>query len=389
VAEQELRSQFRCNGSDGYIAWLNHHLQIKPTANLNMDGLDFDFKIFDSPTALHNAIRQKNEVNNKARVVAGYCWDWRSKKDPQAFDIEFPEHDYKVQWNLDDDGSTWIIKPNSVEQVGCIHTCQGLELDYVGVIVGPDFVVRNCEVLTDAFKRSNMDQSIKGFKGGLKTDRANNLVMADSVIKNTYKTLMTRGMKGCYVYFTDDETRTHFQTLVNSFEHVEVAPMLNKYEGLDLPIVQAGQEAANSVPIFDLKFAAGQFSDYQQADTFDHVVLPAHLRASEGYFVARVEGDSMNKRIPPGAWCLFHFNPQGTRNGKIVVVQHRQISDPELGGQYTIKRYKSEKHFGEDGVVNSVIVLKPESTNDKHEAIMMSAEDAEEMVVVAEFLTVV
>lgn len=389
VVEQELRSQFRCNGSDGYIAWLNHHLQIKPTANLNMDGLDFDFKVFDSPTALHNAIRQKNEVNNKARVVAGYCWDWKSKKNPNAFDIEFPEHDYKAQWNLDDDGSTWIIKPNSVEQVGCIHTCQGLELDYVGVIVGPDFVVRNGEVLTDAFKRSNMDQSIKGFKGGLKTDRANNLAMADAVIKNTYKTLMTRGMKGCYVYFTDKETRAHFQTMVNGFEHVEVAPMLNKYEGLDLPIVQAGQDAANSVPIFDLKFAAGQFSDYQQADTVDHVVLPAHLRASEGYFVARVDGDSMDKRIPPGAWCLFHFNPQGTRNGKIVVVQHRRISDPELGGQYTIKRYKSEKHFGEDGVVNSVIVLKPESTNDKHEAIVLSAEDAEEMVVVAEFLTVV
>ncbi|WP_138519437.1 DNA/RNA helicase domain-containing protein [Limnobacter alexandrii] len=388
VIEQELRSQFRCNGSDGYIAWLNHHLQIKPTANLNMDGLDFDFKVFDSPTALHNAIRQKNEVNNKARVVAGYCWDWKSKKNPKAFDIEFPEYGYKAQWNLDDDGSTWIIKPNSVEQVGCIHTCQGLELDYVGVIVGPDFVVRNGEVITDAFKRSNMDQSIKGFKGGLKTDRANNLALADAVIKNTYKTLMTRGMKGCYVYFADEEARKHFQTLLDGFEHVEAAPMLNKYEGLDLPIVQAGQEAANSVPIFDLKFAAGQFSEYQQADTFDHVVLPTHLRASEGYFVARVEGDSMNKRIPPGTWCLFHFNPQGTRNGKIVVVQHRRISDPELGGQYTIKRYKSEKHYGEDGVVNSVVVLKPESTNDQHEAIVLSAEDAEEMVVVAEFLTV-
>ncbi|VWX37325.1 AAA family ATPase [Limnobacter sp. 130] len=389
VIEQELRSQFRCNGSDGYIAWLNHHLHIKSTANLNMDGLDFDFKVFDSPTALHNAIRQKNEVNNKARVVAGYCWDWKSKKTPKAFDIEFPEYGYKAQWNLDDDGSTWIIKPNSVEQVGCIHTCQGLELDYVGVIVGPDFVVRNGEVITDAFKRSNMDQSIKGFKGGLKTNRANNLALADAVIKNTYKTLMTRGMKGCYVYFTDEETRAHFKALLTELNKVEVAPMLNKYEGLDLPIVQAGQEAANSVPIFDLKFAAGQFSEYQEADTFDHVVLPTHLHASEGYFVARVEGDSMNKRIHPGAWCLFHFNPQGTRNGKIVVVQHRRISDPELGGQYTIKRYKSEKHYSEDGVVNSVVVLKPESTNDQHEAIVLSAEDAEEMVVVAEFLTVV
>jgi uncharacterized protein len=97
----------------------------------------------------------------------------------------------------------------------------------------------------------------------------------------------------------------------------------------------------------------------------------------------------------PTTWFLLFtpltknsWSPKGTRNGKIVVVQHRQISDPELGGQYTIKRYQSEKHFGEDGVVNSVIVLKPESTNDKHKAIVLSAEDAEEMVV-AEFLTVV
>lgn len=393
VYEQELRSQFRCNGSDGYIAWLNHHLQIKPTANLNMDGLDFEFKVFDNPVTMHQAIREKNKTKNKARVVAGYCWNWKSKKNAQAFDIEFPEFGYQAQWNLDNDGSTWIIKSNSVEQVGCIHTCQGLELDYVGVIVGPDFVVRNGEVLTDAFKRSNMDQSIKGFKSGFKsglqTNREKNLAMADTVIKNTYKTLMTRGMKGCYVYFTDEETRTHFAALLAGFEEVDATPVLHKYEGLDLPIVQAGQEAANSVPIFDLKFAAGHFSDYQEVGLFEHVVLPDHLRASEGYFVARVEGDSMNKRIPPGAWCLFHFNPQGTRNGKIVVVQHRRISDPELGGQYTIKRYKSEKHFGEDGVVNSVIVLKPESTNDRHDAIVLAAEDAEEMVVVAEFLTVV
>lgn len=170
---------------------------------------------------------------------------------------------------------------------------------------------------------------------------------------------------------------------------MEAVPILNKYEGLNLPIVQAAPKAANSVPVIDLKFAAEQFGNYQQADTFDHVVLPAHLHASEGYFLARVEGDSMNKRIPPGAWCLFHFNPQGTRNGKILVVQHRHISDPELGGQYTIKRYKNEKHFGENGVVNSVIVLKPESTNDKHETIVLSAEDADEMLVVAEFLTVI
>jgi uncharacterized protein len=165
--------------------------------------------------------------------------------------------------------------------------------------------------------------------------------------------------------------------------------MPNQYEGLNLPIVPAGEDAPNSVPIFDLKCAEQQFKAYQKADRFDHVVLPSHLHASEGYFVARVEGDSMNKRIAPGAWCLFHFNPQGTRNGKIVVVKHDHIEDPELGGHYTIKRCKTEKHLDEKGAVHHVLTLKPESTNTKHKTIALSVQEAEELDVVAELLTVV
>lgn len=390
VFEQKLRSQFRCNGSDSYISWLNHHLQIEPSANLNLDGLDFDFQVFDSPTKLHDAIRNKNKINNKARMVAGYCWDWKSKRNPQANDIEFPEFHYQAQWNLSDDGSAWIIAEHSVEQVGCIHTCQGLELDYVGVIVGPDFVIRDGNVITDATRRSRMDQSIKGFKSGLKTDRAKNLALADAVIKNTYKTLMTRGMKGCYVYFTDEETRAYFTSLMSVLTRspAQKKPVLLKYEGLELPIVDASQKAANNAPVFDLRFAAGGFGEHQDIDNFDRVVLPDHIRASDDCFVAQVVGDSMNKRIPSGAWCLFRLNPQGTRNGKIVVVQHRSISDAELGGQFTIKRYKSEKIAAQDGWINSTVVLNPESTNPIHKPIVLNAAESEEIKVIAEFLTV-
>ena len=165
--------------------------------------------------------------------------------------------------------------------------------------------------------------------------------------------------------------------------------MPSPYEGLNLTIVPAGEQVPNSVPIFDLKCAERQFKAYQKADTFDHVVLPSHLQASEGYFVARVDGDSMNKRIPPGAWCLFHFDPQGTRNGKIVVVNHDHIEDPELGGHYTIKRCKTEKIVDEKGVVHHVLALKPESTNEKHEAMVLSLQESEELDVVAELLTVI
>nr|WP_244663533.1 MULTISPECIES: DUF2075 domain-containing protein [unclassified Xanthomonas] len=202
VTELELASQFRCAGSDGYIAWLDNFLGIRETANTDFDRNTFDFRIVDSPKALHDLIREKNKVNNKSRVIAGYCWDWKSKNNPDAWDIEIPEHGYRAQWNLGSDGSLWAIAENSVEQVGCIHTCQGLELDYAGVIIGPDLVWRDGRTLTDPSKRSKQDRSIRGYKSRSRTDpKIGHL--ADRIIRNTYKTLMSRGMKGCYIYIHD------------------------------------------------------------------------------------------------------------------------------------------------------------------------------------------
>jgi uncharacterized protein len=78
---------------------------------------------------------------HRSRMVAGYCWDWKSKKDPAAWDVVLPEHDFRMRWNLTKHGSGWLAHPDSIREIGCIHTCQGLELDYVGVIIGPDLVV--------------------------------------------------------------------------------------------------------------------------------------------------------------------------------------------------------------------------------------------------------
>ncbi|HRN18994.1 MAG TPA: DUF2075 domain-containing protein [Trueperaceae bacterium] len=207
----KLESQFRCNGSDGYLAWLDHTLWVRRTANTHLAGSDYDFRVVDSPAELRELIVTENLANNKSRMVAGYCWDWRSKKDPEAFDIEFPEHGFHAQWNLDVDGSLWILQPNSVEQVGCIHTCQGLELDYVGVIVGPDFLVRGGEVVTDGFARSPQDSTLRGFKKRYKQDPAAAMRAADEIVKNTYRTLMSRGAKGCFVWSPDEETNEYFR----------------------------------------------------------------------------------------------------------------------------------------------------------------------------------
>lgn len=209
IIECELPSQFRCNGSDGYIAWLDDMLGIRDTANKTLTQQEFEFQVFDDPIALHNAIVQRNG-NNKARVVAGYCWPWTTKKkDPTGFDIVIG--DYKRRWNLEDDGSLWIMKPNSIEEVGCIHTCQGLELEYVGVIIGPDLIVRDGQVITQPNKRASQDKTIRGHKTRLKQTPNETTRQLDLIIKNTYRTLMTRGMKGCYVFSEDEETRAYFR----------------------------------------------------------------------------------------------------------------------------------------------------------------------------------
>ncbi|MBS3986930.1 MAG: DUF2075 domain-containing protein [Erysipelothrix sp.] len=217
VYENKLESQFRCNGSDGYLAWIDSMLQIRETANETFAAdFDYDFRIFDDPNEMREAIKAKNH-NNKARIVAGYCWDWYKdyKNNPDYYDIEIKEHDFRMSWNLGNH-DTWAINPESIEQAGCIHTSQGLEFDYVGVIIGDDIRFENGKFITDFTKRAKTDQSLKGIKSLYKKDPDKALKLADEIIKNTYRTLLTRGQKGCYVYITDSNLKHFFREILNS-----------------------------------------------------------------------------------------------------------------------------------------------------------------------------
>jgi DUF2075 family protein len=213
VRTLELRSQFRCNGSNGYLAWLDNTLQIRDTANIKLDKSDYNFNVVDNPNQMKEIIYNLNG-NNKSRMIAGYCWKWISKKDKDKFDIAFPEFDFYHKWNLADDGMQWIISKESVSEIGCIHTSQGLELENVGVIVGKDLIVRNNKVITNFRERDSNDSSLKGIVSLHNTDPEKAYQMADEIIKNTYRTLFTRGMKSCYVYFVDDETREYFKSRI-------------------------------------------------------------------------------------------------------------------------------------------------------------------------------
>jgi DUF2075 family protein len=218
VQELTLESQFRCGGSDDFLAWLDDALGVRQTNDHYFSTERFDFRIFDSVKELEATIREKNKEANKARMVAGYCWEWDSKNDPEKFDIIIPSENFKMKWNLNATSQTWIIEPNSVNEVGCIHTCQGLEVDYVGVIVGEDLAVIDGELMTQPEKRAKSDKSLKGYKKALKESPIEAELKADEIIRNTYRTLMTRGMKGCYVYFVENSTSEYFKSLVAALQ---------------------------------------------------------------------------------------------------------------------------------------------------------------------------
>ena len=196
--ETKLISQFRCNGSDAYIQFIDEILQRhEESITVDLSELNFDFKVFDNPNEMREELRVKNQENNKTRMVAGYCYDWNVKHRRGDWDVIL-EDNFKAKWNLEND-KVWAINPDSFEEIGCIHTAQGLEFDYVGVFIGKDLTYNPATRLIETHKESiSNDDNSSGIRSAA-PDKARQLIL------NTYKTLLTRGQKGCYVYCEDSE----------------------------------------------------------------------------------------------------------------------------------------------------------------------------------------
>ena len=387
-----LASQFRCNGSDGYLAWVDNCLQIEPTATDSLSEVDYEFRVFDSASEMRRAILKANVEANKARMVAGYCWPWKSKKDKAAMDIVLEDGDFAMQWNLNEDGSLWILKPDSVNQIGCIHTCQGLEVDYVGVLFGRDLIVRDGVVMTNASERASQDTTVRGYKKMSKAEPERAQQLTEEIIKNTYRTLMTRGQNGCFVHSVDPETNQWLQARVGQREERETMAV-EVASARPLPFRLMSSEEVepfvNAVPVYELEAAAGRFSDVQDVGVeTGWAELPAEFRPHKDLFIAKVVGESMNRRVPSGSWCLFRANPAGTRQGRVVLAQHRGIMDPETSGQYTVKVYSSEYSVGEDGERRGRVALRPDSTEVAYQMLEFSGDGAGELAVLAELVAV-
>lgn len=151
VFEEELSSQFRCNGSDEYLAWLDDVLEIRETANYDIEAIDYDFEVLDTPQEMRDKVIERNEGSNKSRILAGYCWNWPKAGRADTNTHEIKIGDFEISWNLDG-GEAFAISPTSINEAGCIHTTQGLEFEYVGVIIGDDLRYENGHLITDYTK---------------------------------------------------------------------------------------------------------------------------------------------------------------------------------------------------------------------------------------------
>jgi DUF2075 family protein len=408
IFNYELEVQFRCSGSEAFVNWINNTLAIEKTPNILWNEKEeFDFRIFSSPQSLEDAIKQKNGQGYTARMTAGFCWKWSKKTNPdRTLQKDVVIDTFKRPWNARPEATRlahgipkatlWAYDPKGIDQIGCIYTAQGFEFDYVGVIFGKDLAYDFDQQKWIGFKENSSDTTVKRSK-----ERFLDLV------KNTYRVLLSRGMKGCYVHFMDKDTERFIKSRIEPavFEETKTVILAEDISKTYLPFrylpIEKVRPFENCVPLYDLKAAASVFSEEQQIKGVSHednvnniqnykwVELPDAFRPHRNLFVAQVVGESMNRRIPNGAWCLFKLFPSGTRQGKVVLVQHREIQDTDFGGHFTIKVYESEKKIEKDGSWrHTKVVLRTDSTSPEYEPILLTPDQVADLRVIAELVAV-
>jgi DUF2075 family protein len=396
-----LTAQFRCGGSDGYLNWLDDVLQIRPTGNFdNWADEQYEFRVFDDAAEIYRQLQARN-ADNKARLVAGYSWDWPTAGRQRRGHVKHVTVDgLSLPWNFS--GENWATAADGIEQVGCVHTCQGVEFDWLGVLIGPDLGFAHGRIVGDPGKRARTDSSLKGWKTALKEAKddpaASEAVLAkvQAIIKNTYKVLLSRGRKGCFVWCADPSLREYLRDRLGlasrTFSaHADTAATRPPAPSLCIVTRPPGRRFVDWVPVYDLAAAAGGFGPPSTAECLGWTESPAGMRTDERHFAARVHGRSMEPLIPDGSLCLFRCDVAGSRAGRILLVQHHAISDPELGGSYTVKKYRSLKvRDADDGDeaawTHAAIQLQP--LNEEFQTIWINPDQVEEIRVVAEFLRV-
>ena len=367
----KLKSQFRVKGGNAYVEYINFlfHDKLKEGSS-KFNSKEYEFTMFDSLETMIEQIKLRDKESGLSRLIAGYSWEWKSNKDKNAFDIKID--DVQLKWN--GTSNDWINSDDAINEVGCIHTTQGYDLNYSGIIFGNEisFNPETKEIIVNEenYFDKNGKQSIKDPKE------------LKAFILNIYKTIMLRGIKGTYIYVCDPLLKAHFESFVPKYKtnQVEIKTLF-KTENI--------KPFENSIPLYSLKVAAGAFGELQQVEDVEWLNIPNKIRPSKDLFACQVIGESMNKVIPNGALCLFRKYSGGSRNGQIVLVENNNMYDSDFGSCYTVKEYESKKYEDEDGWKHQSIILKPLSTDSSYENIVLEDEDLTTFKVIGTFECVI
>lgn len=381
IAEFELRTQFRCSGSDAYLQWLDKLLEIRES-NINVFDAKMEFRIFDTPQDLKRAIDEKNRhKENLARIVAGFCWKWSDPNSDGSLVKDVQIGDFEMPWEKKDEFWKWATDPSGMEQVGTVYTAQGFEFDYIGVIFGDDLVWRNGQGWV-SIPSNSFDTQVT----------ARNPKLTEH-FKHVYRVLMSRAHKGVYLYFMDKETEMFFRSKIESRDGAlmfsDIVKKDEKQTKELLSTVPENLQFIDYLPVLSLEAVATSFGKETRVEQEPIGWIKADIPRSlnKDMFVAKVVGKSMEPTIPDGSYCVFRFDKGGTRNGLVVIVGCHSIFDPETSSQFTIKRYKSEKEFFPDGTwKHKKIILSPDNNDFKD--IVLEDIPAVEFRVVAEFVAI-
>lgn len=360
-----LKSQFRVKAGNSYVDFvhdlLNANLEDEKVIEFN----NYEFYLFDSINDLVSEIQKRDTENGLSRLIAGYSWEWISKKQPDLYDIKIGGT--QLRWNST--ANDWINSSNAVEEVGCIHTTQGYDLNYAGIIFGEEITyneeTQEIEIIPENYFDKNGKQSIKDPD------------VLKQYISNIYKTIMLRGIRGTYVYACNPKLRSYLARYIPSHKK-SIHPIMDVQVEDLIP-------NENAIPLYDLKIAAGEFGEVQESESVDWIPLPLGYRSAKNLFACRVVGESMNKVIPNGSTCLFKKYTGGSRNGLIVLAEHRNVQDPDYGSCYTIKEYHSKKAGQGELWHHESIVLRPLSYDEGYEDLILTDDDAIEFKVIGVF----
>jgi DUF2075 family protein/predicted GIY-YIG superfamily endonuclease/SOS-response transcriptional repressor LexA len=366
---QTLVSQFRVHGGNPYVQFIEKLLAADLESSSPYNPKNYEFKLFESIHELIEEVQLKNQRVGLSRLIAGYSWKWVSNKDATLYDIKIDGA--QLRWNST--ATDWINSNNADKEVGCIHTTQGYDLNYAGVIFGEEIdydpKTNQLIIINEKYFDQNGKQSIKD------PDELKRYIL------NIYKTIMLRGIRGTFLYACNKNLRDYLA------KHVPFTPRVK------FPVAEQQEiiPFENAVPLFDLQAAAGNFSELQKTQgTSDlkWIAVPESTHITEQHFACRVVGESMNKIIPNDSICLFRNPSGGSRNGKIVLVERSKPFDEDIGSCFTVKEYESFKYEDENGWSHQKILLKPRSLDPSYEILELTEEKFFDYKVVGEFVAV-